>query len=581
MNWFKKSLFAKLMVGVLIATVIPYTMSNVISYITTTKSVEHQFIELNQNSMERSMGDLKRYLHDLNRISVSLYYDETLMSYLRMRELLPIQTLYIDRQVGNLYYQRPEFQAVSFTTSSPQQRFTKLDFSRIGVPSSDISIINGEIKGYEEYEVGYVGEERVFVLNRMIVDYPSSKLLGLLSLYVGLSDMKTLIRSLSDPSEDRVFLYINDQDLLYSSEYDTDFVLPKNHSENYLLSDRGFYSGELYGQKGIFVYVKEHYLDLPITLIKFLPSASINESANQTLSRSLLIQSIAIVFVLILAAVLSYLMITPVKRLLHNITRVEIGNFELNRTSNRSDELGVLENRFQSMVEKLDELMNREYRNRLELTSAQLKMLQAQINPHFLYNALQSIGTLALRHNAEDVSDKIAELGAIMRYNMDLKKEIVTVKSEVDHIEQYLSLQTGRFKSRLSYTLNCSKDALEVRVPKMILQPLVENCIIHGIEKGTGSGTLHISIEMNPELCIRVIDNGRGIEAAVRENLISKYSEFQIHSGQEGGIGLINVLHRMRLFFGQGFDWDIQSIPYQTTIIELRVTADCLTKEEE
>src|SRR5690606_37301992 len=116
---------------------------------------------------------------------------------------------------------------------------------------------------------------------------------------------------------------------------------------------------------------------------------------------------------------------------------------------------------------------------------------QAQINPHFLYNTLQSIGTMALRHGVPEVRDKLAELGAIMRYSMDIKSETVQLKKEIEHIEQYLSLQIGRFKNKLSYTLTCPPEAMCIEVPKMILQPLVENSIVQGLERGTGTGTLH------------------------------------------------------------------------------------------
>src|SRR5690606_7900640 len=142
--------------------------------------------------------------------------------------------------------------------------------------------------------------------------------------------------------------------------------------------------------------------------------------------------------VLICALLLSYVLIAPVKRLVRNIAKVQAGDFDMPLPAPaRRDELGVLEHRFHAMVRGLDDLMNREYRSRLELTTARLKMLQAQINPHFLYNSLQSIGTLALRQGAHDVNDKIAELGAIMRYSMDLQTESVPLQREIEHIEHY------------------------------------------------------------------------------------------------------------------------------------------------
>ncbi|SFK72603.1 two-component system, sensor histidine kinase YesM [Paenibacillus sp. 1_12] len=583
MIWLKRSLFAKLLVGMLVSAIIPYSLSNIISYNTTSNSMALQVIELNQNLMTINMENVKRYFHDLNRVSVSFYQDQTLIHYLRSTEALPVQILYINNQVDNLYRNRPEFRAIRYISGINEHRYTSSDVG-VTVQNSTILIPKSEEEYWDndrKYEVNILGKEKVLILHKLLVDYPNPKVLGLLSIHVGLDEIGRLIRSHSKPSTgDRVFLYIHqDLNLLYASGEGDKLKKGDRIPESKLPGNQGSYKGELDGREGVFIYVKDQFMDLPLTMVKFVPVADINESANRTLNQSLFIQFIAIAFVIILASVLSYVTISPVKRLLRSIVRVESGNFDIQLTTGRKDELGVLEIRFQNMIRNLDDLMNREYRNRLELTTAQLKMLQAQINPHFLYNTLQSIGTLALRHGSEEINDKIAELGAILRYSMDLKTETVTLQMEIKHIEHYMSLQTGRFKNRLSYTLSCPNEAFQVRVPKMILQPLIENSIVHGIEKGRGSGTLHISIELDQVFCIRIIDNGKGMDPDTIKRIYREYSDFQLPSGQEGGIGLINVLQRLRLYYGQHFDWEIQSTPYEVTVISLRISTDCLTRE--
>lgn len=582
MKWLKRSLFAKLLIGMLISAVLPFTLSNIISYITTSSSVENQVIELNQNSMDSSMENMKRYLDELNRISISFYQNETLMGLLRKQELNPYEALLISKQVDNIYNLRLEFRGVSFISLQNDRSFYKLDNSRIGVPY-DAALIT-PLRSHSntkktDYQVTSLANERVLAITKQLVDYPSSRVLGFLTLYVGLEEIRNLIQPQAIPSDDQVFVYINNQQLLYASQGEAPSFLSDTIKTQAGSRNNGFFQGELKGEQGIYIYVNKSYLDLPLTLVKFVPTSTINKSADQTLNRSLFIQVVAIIFVIILAFILSYRTIAPVRRLLRNIAQVETGRFDLHVTENRTDELGVLENRFQTMVRNLDDLMNREYRYRLELSTAQLKMLQAQINPHFLYNALQTIGTLALRHGSDEISDKLADLGAILRYSMDFKQETVTLQREIQHIEHYLSLQMSRFKNRLSYTLDCSKEALRMSVPKMILQPLVENSIIHGIEKGRGSGILHISIEHEEDLCIRVMDNGKGIPPELIERIHNEYSGFQIHSGNEHGIGLTNVLHRMRLYYGVGFTWEIHSIPYEMTVLTLYVKSDYLWKE--
>ncbi|WP_248928602.1 cache domain-containing sensor histidine kinase [Paenibacillus hamazuiensis] len=587
MKWLKRSLFAKLLVGMLISAVIPYSLFNVFSYKSTSDSVENQVIELNQNLMDVNMDNVKKYLNELSRLSVSFYQDQTLLRYLRASEISPLQMLYIKNQVDAIYNLRPEFRAVRFMSAAVNGlTLYKMDpnISTEEIQNNRMAVPRTEDEGWGvkmSYEAASLGREDVLAMHKLLIDYPSPKVLGVVSLYVGLGEIKRLIQSQSGPyAGDAVFLYIRgDNQLLYSSEN-------KTSQPKLALSpdvDRGAQDGELHGVKGVFIYVKTDFLGLPLTAVKFVPRAAIDDSANRTLHRSLAIQLIAIGFVIVFAFILSFVTIAPIKRLLQSIARVETGNFNVNVASGREDELGVLELRFQTMIRSIDDLMNREYRNRLELTTAQLKMLQAQINPHFLYNTLQSIGTLALRHGSPEISDKIAELGAILRYSMDLKTEVVPLQKEVEHVQHYLSLQAGRFKNKLAYTLSIAENAYPVHVPKLILQPLVENSIVHGFERGRGLGTLHVAVELDDELRIRVIDNGKGMSPEQIARIRREYLDFQLQSGQNGGIGLVNVLHRCRLFFGPGFEWDMFSTPYEETVIALHMkpSPDLATKEEQ
>lgn len=575
----KKSLFTKLLAGMLIGVVIPFILSNLISYKTTSDSVEEQVIALNQKTLDIGMDNLKRYMDNLNRQSVAFYHDKTLMGYLRNEETMPSRMLYITDQIATLYNNFSEIKAVRYVSAVNGQTFIKSPSTLIEMSlqlsASEIPKHEGEnwdvTRGYEVLELG---DERVLALNKLLVDYPRTDVLGQVSLFVGPSEISKLIHPLSDAEVgEAVFLHIHKEfQLLFTSSMGASVEFgPKSGPEYW--GTRGYVHGKMDDRKGVFVYVQDHYLDLPLALVKFVPDRVINEAANRTLNFTLVLQIMALVFVILFASVLSYRTIAPIKGLLRNMVQIETGDFRVRQTSGRVDEIGVLEQRFQTMVGRLDDLINRDFRSRLELSTARLKMLQAQINPHFLYNALQSIGTLALRHRADEISDKIAELGAIMRYSMDLKTETVPLQKEIEHIEHYLSLQTGRFKNKLSYTLTCPNEALFIQVPKMFLQPLVENSIIHGFEKGRGTGTLHIGIELGRYLVIRVMDNGKGILPEERMRIRTEYENRQLHGGEEGGIGLLNVLYRLSLYYGPDFEWEITSREYETTVITLCIPA--------
>ncbi|PYI57284.1 sensor histidine kinase [Paenibacillus flagellatus] len=579
--WIKKSLFAKLLLGMLIAAVIPFSLSNIVSYSTTSEGIEQNVIELNQKTMSLGTDHIKRYLQELTLDSVAYYQDNALMNNLRRTAASPLLLVQIREQLNQLYGGRSEMRAVRYINAKINQTFTLQDNVGLGANISFTDIVLPERYGdwdeSSEFEVTRIGEEQVLALHRPLVDYPSSDVLGLTSLYVGTDKIASLMSPLSDSSKGEVtFLYIRNASLLYSSADDGAPPAAADIDLAAFAGDDGAVDGRYDGRRGIYIYQKDRYKDLPLTMVKFVPKETINESANEMLNRVLLIQLVAIAFVILLAAALSFMTIAPIKRLLRMIGQVESGNYKMEPTSGNADELGVLEQRFRTMIRNLDELVIREYRGKLEISTARLKMLQAQINPHFLYNTLQSIGTLALRHGVNEISDKITELGSIMRYSMDLKTETVPLSGEIRHVENYLSLQKGRFKHKLSYALSCPPEALGVLVPKMILQPLVENSIVHGIEQGSGSGTLHIGIERTDDsLHIRVIDNGKGMDPDAVRRIKDEYAAAQPYR-EDRGIGLMNVLYRLQLYYGERFRWDIESEPYESTTISLHIAADRL-----
>jgi two-component system sensor histidine kinase YesM len=223
------------------------------------------------------------------------------------------------------------------------------------------------------------------------------------------------------------------------------------------------------------------------------------------------------------------------------------------------------------MVETINDLIERKFRLELENKSTQLKVLQSQINPHFLYNAFQSIGTLALKHKAVEVYSLLTSLSHIMRYSMNMKEDIVSLKQEVDHVKAFLSLQKQRFGSKFEYELNIEKEAELMRIPKMILQPLVENSFKHGFETRTGSGKLFISAELNgEELILTVSDNGKGIGEQELNQLKTRLQ--QSYNQTDEHIGLQNIYERLRIYYGDHASMQISSQENHDFTVVIKLT---------
>jgi len=579
--WIKKSLFAKLLLGMLIASIIPFLLSNIVSYRTTSEGIRQKTIDLNLKTMSLALDNVKRYMQELSLDMVAYYQDSLLMDNLRKTDVSAALQFQTREQLNQLYGSRAEIRAVRYVSNQNKQTITLYNNDQVGSLNSfaDTPVPKQQSDWDEskEFEVAELGKERVLVMHKPLIDYPESTVLGMTSLYVGIDKIASVLGPLAEPSSGEVTsLYVQgEQNLLYTSDGEQE--KEQEIAASSFSGEVGSYSGTFGGEQGIFIYLKDTYKELPLTIAKFVPKDAINLSANQMLSRVLLIQLLGLGLVILLTAILTFVIIKPIRRLIRMIGRVESGNYKIEPLQLNVDELGVLEHRFQTMIRNLDELVIKDYRNKLEVSTARLKMLQAQINPHFLYNTLQMIGTLALRKGAVEVNDKITELGSILRYSMDLETEHVPLSREIQQMEDYLSLQKSRFKHRLSYTISCPPAAMQLLVPKMILQPLVENSIIHGFEKGTGIGVLHIAIEWSEEkLYIRVIDNGKGFDPDTVRHLKEEYVSTGPYQKQHG-IGLMNVLHRLQLLYGTGFEWNIRSTPYETTALSLGISTDLLT----
>ena len=214
----------------------------------------------------------------------------------------------------------------------------------------------------------------------------------------------------------------------------------------------------------------------------------------------------------------------------------------------------------------------REYERALTQKQSTLIALQSQINPHFLYNTLDSIRGQALMHNIPEIADMTESLSSIFRYSISRQSTMVPLRDELRNIQIYFSIQQYRFQNRFSMDVSCEDpSALDCYLPKLTLQPLVENSIRHGFGIDNSSSYLDvpsIKIEVyrdDPWLYLRVIDNGSGID-------IERATQI-LHTGTDGQkhVGLNNVYQRLVFFYGETVKITFSSIPYYENIVQIRI----------
>lgn len=253
-----------------------------------------------------------------------------------------------------------------------------------------------------------------------------------------------------------------------------------------------------------------------------------------------------------------------VELLVKKFRRAETGDLSVSEKISGTDEIAVLDQQFNRMLGKLDQLIKTSYVQKMENKEAQLKNLQLQINPHFLYNTLETISSIAAVKQVFVVCDICGKLGEIFRYSLGKDYgELVPLEQEMTHIKNYMFIQKIRYGDRLQVFYNIDVDAAHVYIPRFILQPIVENAISHGLSNLTSVGTLEVSaFEKKDRLYIEIEDDGEGM---VREKVAEITRFINTAKPVEGkkNIGIRNVNQRIKLAYGEAYGITIRSAPYQ------------------
>lgn len=306
------------------------------------------------------------------------------------------------------------------------------------------------------------------------------------------------------------------------------------------------------------------------TTVGILPKREVAE-AYAGLRRLIALISLACIVV---AVVVPSLVIVSIAKRTNKIVRlmkkVEGGDLRVRLNDPREDELGQISRSFNEMVEELNRMIDREYKAELRLKQTELAALQARINPHFLYNTLEVIRMRAVSHGAEDVAEMIYSLAALFRNSVRANAEC-RLAEELEICRLYLELFRIRYKDKFAYEIDCDPEIASETVPKMLLQPLVENYIVHGLEAQRTDN--RIAIEAAKEesfIRIRVWNNGRAIEP---DELRRIRASLRLPEADEGSFGLRSVNDRLQLVYGSEYGLTIESGPEAGTAVELRFPA--------
>jgi len=297
-----------------------------------------------------------------------------------------------------------------------------------------------------------------------------------------------------------------------------------------------------------------------------------NKSAALSVVLNIIERFITVTLILVLITVIIVYFISnnmsrPLINLKKALSEVSAGNLMVRVDVNSKDEIGDVGSSFNNMIVEIRNLISKVHEEHLMREKARLEALQAQINPHFLFNTLNTIKWASIMSKADNIARLIGALGKLLEVSVNRGSEFITVSEETECLKSYILIQRARYNDKFKINYSIDPDTLCYKVPKLILQPLVENSILHGFEDKEGLGIVDVRIEKSQTLLlICVADNGVGIPQEKIETLLLE-TENNKEKGRFSGIGLRNVDERIKLYYGDDYGIEIKSVVESGTTV--------------
>jgi len=374
------------------------------------------------------------------------------------------------------------------------------------------------------------------------------------------------------PNKSQLFLIDEKGDFVYSPSYkdinqsitDTAYadVLPE------LKGSSGKLSMNINGEKHLVIYHTSDFTNW--TTVGLIPQGELLAESRKAANTIMIIPVVTLIVALFVATILSNQITINIGRLRHAMKKVSEGNLSDPIVISSGDEVEELSHGFNAMVTNLQLLLDDVKQTEEQKRILEFKALQAQINPHFLFNTLNQIKWLADVQKADNIKQLVTSLVTLLHSSMGKGGEYITVQEEQQYLEHYLNIQQFRYYDKFDAVFAIEEEISQVRMLKFLLQPIVENALIHGLEPLKGRGQLTVKgYKDDGHIVIQVSDNGIGIEQERLKTIFDKVSEK--NRSRFSGIGLVNVQERIKLHYGIGYGLQIESVPGLFTTVTVRI----------
>lgn len=568
---FKKGIFqhfnlkTKLLLTYIIITIIPTALLGYISYSQYVASIEQQvgvYVPrlLNQanNNLEKQID---RYYDEMGQ----LYNNTVVMNLLRKADYQNVSNMkqdkhQVDNYLSSTFMEGGREHVIGAFIVSKERLF---EYSRVpyqsGFSTKEKIGLYGQSYNLQSEEQIFFPHETVIqfrknkpyiLLVKQIIDYENRKNLGTLYVAVDIKFMEQTLSTVDEQEDASMWMFDKDGYIIYHST--SSLIGTRDlETENYPIENGSFKSSS-------FLYSSANSLNNRWTFMHVIPVSHLTVKSDFVRNLTIISFLVIVVISIISSILMAWSVAKPIQQLVKEMKKVEKGNFNVHLTDSSNSEVGVLSKAFTKMLKEIKDLINEKYNIGLKQKEAELYALQSQINPHFMYNTLENIAFMVEEGEQESVVEMVTNLGRMLRYSLGNKEQMVPLKMELRHVEDYLMIQQARFEDTLRYSVIVNSASLEKFTPKFILQPLIENIFLHAFIPGQ---ILQITLKVIKEknnIKIIIEDNGKGIDSNKLELIRNRLNtEHLIH--KEDSFGLSNVNRRLVLHFGSTYFLRIES----------------------
>lgn len=578
-----KSIQSRLFFMLLAFIILPYFLSVLIIYGYTKESVEQHELQNSKEQIDKLSIELDQYFNDMINLPYILYRNPDFFRIFTngYEDSIYFNSIAMEENIETFFLMRSEIRQIRFYLDKNKESFTIYN-GMISARKPQIQLMKQEsmqellhlnshyliepphsIGNYNNAAIIPESDKTtVMTIHHKILDPLSKEFLGIITIDIDLDEYAQICNSLLQEKGDSIFL-LNERDVVMYTNNTS--LIGKTTDQNFFNTNQN--------KKNDIILTKT--LSEPFhqwKIVKVTPSDRLFYEARQTAYTNILVGIGVGLLGLIMIGILAYYISRPIKNLSQKVLSIKGGNLSVPFNNNREDEIGHLEKHMKEMLERINLHIDREYKLEIENRKNQLRALKSQVNPHFLFNALQSIGAVALQYNSPKIYQLVTSLSKMMRYSIRADQWVL-VREEMDYIKAYLTLQRERFGSKLKYSININEVIQEIKIPSMILQPLVENYFKHCYEQGYFDSQLNITGEIKEDFLYLIVENDYSSLSAEELERLNNNIYCAPYSGDFSNehIGLKNIHDRLLLNYEAKAGLEIDTNNGQGFIVKIYI----------